>query len=528
MHHGPQQKKYSLIFVIEYHREPKDAVHLVGDIFLGKIKKIIESFNVAFVDIGHEKDAFLHYSDLSPHTPSLDSFTKKVLKTKEPQDVCTQKLASPTNKDGKIKQVLKVGQNFLVQVAKEAIHSKGLRVSSNISLPGRFLILLPFNNKVTVSQKIATASERARLKRLVSSIKPKNFGIIIRTSAENKEVAILDNELKSLRQKWEAGIQRLTDAKPGDRIVTELRATASILRDIYDESFDKIIVDDKTTYAEIQNHLKQLLPERKKVVYLYQGKKKIFQYLNLQHKIDQLLGKIVGIKGGGYLVIEQTEAMFTIDVNTGSFIIEGKNKEEIAFAVNMAAIEEVYRQVRLRNMGGIISVDCVGMDDIKNRRALYQKMKELLKSDPAKTDVIPLNKFCVMLLTRSRLRPAISIENKEICPTCYGSGKIQPSMNIISLLEEQLKQLCSKRKLRNLTIRVHPYLYAYLHQGFLSKKREWFLNYWQWINIVQDDTLAITDYKIFNSKKALIATNPKLLQATQQDDQSKSNMKIAQ
>ncbi len=500
--------------VVEYHRELKDTKYIVGDIFLGKINKIIAGFNVAFVQIGHEKDSFLHYSDLSPHMPSLDSFVKKTMKTKKVQDLTSLELDSPTDKHGKIKDFLKNGQQILVQVAKEALHPKGLRVSSNISLPGRYLILVPFSDVVTISKKIEKISERTRLKKLIHSIKPKNFGVIVRTASQGKDVAILYNDLQTLSQKWNEGMQKLTTAKPGDCIIAELRATASILRDIYNDSFDKIIVDEKNTYEQIQTYLKKILPERKKVAYLYQGKRTIFQYLNLDHKLDQLFAKIIGVKGGGYIVIEQTEAMWSIDVNTGSCMNETKDKEEISLAVNLASTEEIVRQIRLRNIGGIVTIDFVSMLSLENKRAVYQKMKECLKGDTAKSEILPLNKFCVMLLTRSRLRPAISFENKEICPTCSGSGKIQSSMNIIHLLEEQIKQLIAKHKLRNLTIRVHPYLYAYLNQGLWSKKREWFLNYWQWINIVQDETLAVTEYKILNSKKELIAKNPQLEQTT--------------
>ena len=494
--------------IVEYHQEKKNAKYIVGDVFLGEVKKILPSFNVAFIDIGHTKDAFLHYSDLSPAMRSMNLFMQQIKKKTRDLDITKMDLLPVTDKDGNIADVLKKGQLLPVQILKEQIHSKGLRVTSLLTLPGRFLVLVPFEEEVTLSKKLVERQERARLRKLVRSIKPKNFGIIARTVAASKDVAILDRDLQYLKEKWDQAVNILPNAKKGRRLVAELRAVASILRDIFDEEFDKIIIDDKKTYTEIKSYTKKLFPEREKVAYLYQGEKNIFQYLNIHHKLESSLGKIVGIAGGGYIIIQQTEALCAIDVNTGSF--EGENQASIALDVNIAAAKEIAKQLRLRDLGGIVAIDFVSMTNDQDKKAVLQTMRSCLKEDPAKTRVLPLNSLCVLMLTRSRVRPAISIDNNETCPTCYGSGKIQPSLSMISLLEEQLKQILLKRKLRNITICVHPYLHAYLNQSLSAKGEDIFSNYAKWIDVVADRSLAITDYRILDKDRQLISTNPKL------------------
>ena len=495
--------------ITEYRQEKKDSKHVIGDIFLGIVEKTMPSLNAAFVDIGHEKGAFLHYSDLSPRIQSIKLFILKIARSKKPVNISKLELAPATDKHGKITSVLKKGQKVLVQVTKEVIQSKGIRVSSVLALTGKYIILFPFSNEVTISKKIKNAIERARLTKLMASIKPDNFGIMVRTVAEGKEVAVLAEELKRLKKKWEEGMGLLLTSNPKQKLIGEFRAIASITKDLYGEDLDTIMVDDLATYTEIHAYVKEILPEHLGSIHLYEGETNIFQYLGIHTELQNLLSPIVAIEGGGYLIVEQTQAFYSIDVNSGNYLEQYEN-QNIPLDINLAATKLIVRLLTLCNMGGNIIIDYISMDSYTDRQKVYQTAKKLLQNSSVRTDLLPLSKFSIMEITRQRVRPSITIDNGEVCLTCYGSGKTQPNETILKLLEEQLKLLILKHKLRNLTVCIHPYLYAYLHQGFIPKQWKWFLNYWQRIRIVQDNNLAIADYRILNKEKEVIADNPEL------------------
>ncbi len=496
--------------IIEYHKEEARDTYHVGDIYLGVIKKTIPSLNAAFVDIGHKKNAFLHYLDLGKQFPSQQKFTTQVLQKKAVNyQVSKMHLNTTIEKEGSINQVLKNNQKVLVQIVKEAISTKGLRLSSALSIAGRYLILVPFDNEVNISKKITNITERERLNRLIHSIKPNNFGVIVRTVAKNKEVSALDQDLKYLLKKWETGVKTLSKTTPKKKIIKEVSRITSILRDLFNENFDQIIVDNNKTYEKVKNHIQDFVPQKEKIVQFYKGKTKIFEHFGLEKKIKTLFSKIVGIEGGGYLIIEQTEAMHIIDVNSGSNITGKTNQEDSALKVNLAAAKEIARQMRLRNMGGIIVVDFISLRNKNYKDEVYKTMKTYIKEDRAKIDILRLTKFGLMEITRKYERPIIYINTKELCPSCMGSGKIENSL-IAEQIEKQLQDLASIKKEINITLILHPYLYAYFTKGLFSKQWRWYFHYKQWINIVQNQNIPITTYQFIDTKNEILATNPTL------------------
>ncbi|HYG37402.1 MAG TPA: Rne/Rng family ribonuclease [Cytophagales bacterium] len=485
--------------LLEYHYEESGSQFVVGDIYLGTVKKIVQGLNAAFIDLGYEKDAFLHYLDLGPNVKSLHKFSKAVQTGK----INTPKLNGfalepEIEKLGKISQVLSRNQQILVQVVKEPISTKGPRLSCEISLAGRYIVLVPFSNTVSVSKKISNSEERQRLLRLLSSIRPENFGIIIRTVAEGKEVAELDRDLRNLLNKWNEGIKALKTAKPKDRIIGEMGRASSLLRDMLNESFDSITVDSKDIYEEIKSYIKSFAPEKEKIVKLYNGKAKIFESFGVEKQLKSLFGQTIPIAGGGYLIIQHTEALHVIDVNSGNKSNTETDQENTAFNVNVEACKEVSRQLRLRDMGGIIVIDFIDMKKPEHKRAIYEKMKDLMKTDRSKSTVLPLTKFGLMQITRQRVRPELNIATLEKCPTCNGTGTITASIIVSDQIEYNLDYILNKQNESTVTIAVHPYLHAYFTAGVVSIRLKWFLKYLKWIKIEKDSSLGVTEFKFRN------------------------------
>ncbi len=492
--------------LVEYHSEENGNQFNVGDIYLGSVKKVVQGLNAAFIDIGYEKDAFLHYLDLGPQVQSLNKFTKLVQSKKNITHKLTGFKHEPDiNKLGKINQVLSRNQKILVQVVKEPISTKGPRLSCELSLAGRYLVLVPFSKVVSVSKKIADPNERKRLSRLISSIKPDNFGIIIRTVAQGKEVRELDNDLRNLLESWENGIKALRTAKPQDMVIGEMSRVNSILRDVLNESFDMIMVDDKAFYAEIKQYIKKIAPEKEKIVKLYQSKVKIFEAYGIEKQLKSSFGKSVTVANGGYLVIEHTEALHVIDVNSGNKSNREEDQEATALTVNLEAAKEIARQLRLRDMGGIIVVDFIDMRKSDNKKMIYKRIKEEMDDDRSKHTILPLSKFGLMQITRQRVRPEVNIITREECPTCGGTGQISASIIVADQIEEMLDYFLNKQNEKGVKLAVHPYLYAYLTKGvFSSVQIKWFKKYLKWVKIVEDSSLAITEFNFFNKSGEMI------------------------
>lgn len=494
--------------LVEFHQEAEGSKFTVGDIYLGTVKKVVPGLNAAFIDVGYDKDAFLHYLDLGPQFSSLQKFTKLVRSKKMNGGRLDKFNSEPDiDKHGKIVQQLTKNQLIPVQIVKEPISTKGPRLSCELSLAGRYLVLVPFSNAVSVSKKITSSEERKRLLRLIQSIKPEKFGVIIRTVAENKEVAELDRDLRNLVKTWDDGIARLVNSQPRDKVIGELDKTSSLLRDLLNESFDNVHVDDRKMYDEIKTYIKTIAPEKEKIVKLYSGKAKIFEHYGIERQIKSAFGTTVSLRTGGYLIIEHTEALHVIDVNSGNKSNREENQETTALSVNVEAAKEIARQLRLRDMGGIIVIDFIDMKSLDNKKLIYKVMKEEMMDDKAKSTVLPLSKFGLMQITRERVRPQMNIITKETCPTCNGTGKITASILTSDLIEKNIEHLLVKQNERDLVLAVHPYLNAYFTRGMISQRMRWFMKYKRWVNIVIDTSLAVTEYKFLNKEGEEIQLN---------------------
>jgi ribonuclease G len=485
--------------LIEFHHEQEGNKFVVGDIYLGMVKKVVPGLNAAFIDIGYEKDAFLHYLDLGPQFGSLQKYTKLVRAGKITGGRLDKFHAEKDiDKHGKIASQLTKGQLVPVQVVKEPISTKGPRLSSELSLAGRYLVLVPFSDAVSVSKKISSSEERKRLQRLIQSIKPQGFGVIIRTVAEGKEVAELDRDLRNLVTTWQEGAARLVNGNTRDKIIGELSKTSSLLRDMLNESFDNIHVDDKKAFEELKTYIHQIAPDKEKILKLYTGKAKIFEHYGVEKQIKSAFGQTVSIRGGGYLIIEHTEALHVIDVNSGNKSTREENQETTALSVNMEAAKEIARQLRLRDMGGIIVVDFIDMRSIDNKKLIYKTMRDEMEQDRAKHTVLPLSKFGLMQITRERVRPQMNIATTEVCPACNGTGKISASILVTDQIEQHIEHLFIKQNEKELVLALHPFLFAYYTKGIISKRVKLFFKYKRWLTLVKDSSLGITEFHFLN------------------------------
>ena len=475
----------------------------VGNIYYGRVKKVMPALNAVFVDVGHEKEAFLHYLDLGSQFRTLQTYVTKAVSDRRRMPVITKTQRQPeVGKEGQIADVLKVGDPILVQVSKEPINTKGPRLTAEISIAGRNIVLMPFADGVMVSQKIKREAERQRLKQLMLSIKPAGFGIIVRTVAEDKRVAELDNELRLLVERWEQTVKSLQQKEPVSLVSEEMGRTLGIIRDVLSPDFTSIQINDKDTYEDVRHYLELIAPESAKIVKLYQGTQPIFDHFDITRQMKTGLGRTVGFKHGGYLIIDKTEALFSIDVNSGSKKIY-EDQEENAFQFNMLAADELVHQLRLRDIGGIIIVDFIDMDDKGHQQELYDYVRKLMDRDRAKHNVLPLSKFGLMQITRQRVRPAVEVEVMETCPTCMGKGKIQPSI----LFTDQIAEACEhmyEHHGRGLKLHLHPYVYAYVSRGWLfSLKAKWQRQYG--VKVVENQSLGMLEMRFLNAKGKIVS-----------------------
>ena len=485
--------------LVELHREKTNNQFAVGDVYLGRVKKILPGLNAAFVDVGYPKEAFLHYLDLGLQANSLMKYKKAVVGGDDvPMDKF--KLEPDLPKNGKIGDLLNVGDLLPVQIAKEPIHTKGPRITAEVSFAGRYLVLVPFSNRISVSQKIRSSEERNRLRRLIQSIKPANYGVIIRTVAEGKKVADLDADLRSLISKWEQCIIEMKKMTTFGRMVSEMDQTSVMLRDLLNESFNNIHVNDEKLYEEIQKNIQTFAPQKADIVHLYKGKEPIFDYFNVTKQIKGFFGKIVTIRNGVYLVIEHTEAMHVIDVNSGHRVNKENSQEDNAFQVNIEAAKEIARQLRLRDMGGIIIVDFIDMHEAKHRKELFDALEEAMAHDRAKHTILPPTKFGLIQITRQRVRPETEVQVQEKCPVCAGEGKIRPAILFIDEIENHLKYLMVDQNENHLTLQVHPFIYAYLCiDGLFSMRRKWQKKYGKKFKVQSMPEFHVLQYNFQNA-----------------------------
>lgn len=487
--------------LIELHEEQSKTDYTVGDIYHGKVRKVVPSLNACFVDVGYEKDAFLHYLDLGPQFNSLSKFTKDTLQGKQNvADLLYFKPEQDIAKEGKIADIVSSSQHILVQVAKEPISSKGPRLSAEVTLAGRFIVLVPFSDKISISQKIKDQAEKDRLKEILQSIKPKNFGVIIRTVAQDKKVEQLDQDLKNLMDKWKKMYDNLKNSVPPRRVLGEINKASSILRDLLNGDFTKIHVNDEALLEQMKTYVASIAPDKEKILKLYNGNLDIFERFGINKQIKMLFGKKVPLPSGGYLIVEHTEAMHVVDVNSGNRK-DANGQESNALATNLEAAEELSRVLQLRDMGGIVVVDFIDMHEKENNKALFEKMKEFMKSDRAKHNILPPSRFGVMEITRQRVRPETDIKTSEKCPTCNGTGEVTASILFSEEVENNLAYLINDKGLKDVSVWVHPYLESHFKKGFFSRQMKWFLKYKKWIPVHGVTDYHFLEYSFKNKKK---------------------------
>lgn len=486
--------------LVEFQKEGRSESYSVGNIYLGRVRKLMPGLNACFVDVGHEKDAFLHYLDLGAQFSSIQKFIKQTVSDrKKTPNISKAHMLPELEKDGSIADVLSVGQEIAVQVVKEPISTKGPRLTTEISFAGRYLVLIPFSDKVSVSQKIKSSAERARLKQLMMSIKPKNFGVIVRTVAEGRRVAELDNELRILIKHWENAILKIQKSTKTPVLAHEETSRAvGLLRDLFNTSFENIHVNDESVYEEIKDYVSLIEPERTKIVKLYKGTLPIFDNFAVTKQIKSSFGKIISYKSGAYLIIEHTEALHVVDVNSGNRAKNANGQEANALEVNLGAADELARQIRLRDMGGIIVVDFIDMHEAENRQKLYERMCQNMQKDRAKHNILPLSKFGLMQITRQRVRPAMDIDTLENCPTCFGKGKIKPSLLFTDALENKINYLVNKIKMKKITLHIHPFIAAYIEKGIISLKLKWKFKYGWGLRIIPNQDLHFLQYAFYD------------------------------
>jgi ribonuclease G len=491
--------------LVEFHRENRTGAFSVGDIFLANVRKMMPGLNAAFVDVGYDKGAFLHYQDLGPQFSSLAVFTKELVNNaknnKKTPSISKVQLQKNISKTGSISDVLTQGQEVLVQVSKEPISTKGPRLTSELSIAGRFLVLMPLSDKIYVSQKIKSSEERNRIRQLIKSIKPKNFGVIVRTVAEGKKVAELDGELKTLLKRWEDGLAKVgKKTKLPILLYEEIGRMVGILRDIFNPSFESIHVNDRAVYDEICDYVREIAPERVGIVKLYEGELPIFDHFAITKQLKSAFGRTVSVKNGAYLIVEHTEAMHVIDVNSGNKTKAANDQETNALEVNLLAADEVARQLRLRNMGGIIVIDFIDMKSAENRQKVFERMQENMLLDRAKHNILQLSKFGLMQITRQRVRPEVHINTEEVCPTCYGKGFSQPSILFVDSLENKIDYLVNELKIKKFKLFVNPYVAAFINQGlpFFSLKWKWKRKYGFGFSIIPSQELAFLQYRFID------------------------------
>lgn len=489
--------------LVELTSEKTNVQFAVGDIYLGRVKKIMPGLNAAFVNVGYEKDAFLHYQDLSPQFKSLDSYIKQCLARKG-MPVAKLRLEEEISKEGKIGDILSTGQWVAVQVAKEPISTKGPRLTSELSLAGRNLVVIPFSDKVSISQKIKSADERKRLKRLIESIRPKNYGIIVRTVAEGKSVAVFDQEIKELVERFEASFRNLREIEPPKLILGEIDRTSAFLRDILNPSFENIYVNDVALSREIKFFLRAIAPEKESIVKYVTPEIPIMDHFGVDRQIKSSLGKTVSFKNGAYLIIEHTEAFHVIDVNSGNRSKLGTDQESNALEVNLAAAEEVARQMQLRDMGGIIVIDFIDMNLSENRQKVYEKMKSLMETDRAKHTILPLSKFGLMQITRQRVRPVTSVDTLDVCPVCHGTGKAEAAVLVIDKIENMIAGVAIDKDCKQFTLKLHPFIASYIKRGLFSLRLKWMFKYKCWISITEIPSYYIYEYHIYDKKGNIV------------------------
>jgi len=486
--------------LVELHEDNGNQEYAVGDIYLGRVKKVLPSLNAGFVDIGHPKDAFLHYLDLGPQYRSFKKYTQRSVKgSQATADLGNFKPESDIDKKGNMKDVVSASQTVLVQVAKEAISTKGPRLTAEVTLAGRYLVLVPFSNKISISQRISKESERKRLRVLLQSIRPENCGIIVRTVAQEKGAADLHADLEDLSNRWKELHKNLRGAKHRQRVLGEINKTSSLLRDLLNPNFSQILVNCPEVAEEVREYLAANAPDKVDIVKESKAKD-VFDDRGVHRMIKASFGRQVNLRSGAYLIIEHTEAMHVIDVNSGGRKAGATSQEENAIATNLECADEIARLLRLRDMGGIIAVDFIDMGQVENRRKLTETLRKAMKQDKAKHNVLAPSRFGVVEITRQRVREVTDIKTAEQCPSCNGTGKVEASILVTDRIEGAL-QASADRGLGQVTLLIHPMVEAYIKRGFWDNQlKRWKKKFGMKIVVDGNSSMELLEHHVYNAE----------------------------
>ncbi len=486
--------------LVELHKESGSSRFTLRDIHIGQIKKAVAGLNAAFVDVGFEKDAFLHYTDLNPQIKSLMKFIELLRNGNQKTHLLADFPMEPDiDKDGNVTDAVAKRNLVLAQIMKEPIGNKGPRLSCNISFPGRATVLTPFSNMVSVSKKIRDKEERARLTELIESIRPINFGIIARTAAEGKDLDYLKQDIQDLLSEWKNICAMLKSAKPPAKVFSELNLTSTLMRDLLNDSFNKIVINDKNLTGEIKSYIQKIAPEQKDIVEYHGSKVPIFDQYDVTKQIKSSFGQTVTMPSGAYLIIEHTEAMTVVDVNSGNKMGNTRGTSvNNAITVNLEAAQEISRQLRLRDIGGIVVIDFIDMKDQDHRHMVYKRVQDMMKEDRARHTILPLSKFCLMQITRQRVKPVIEIATAEVCPACEGTGKIRPSLLLLDEIKSNLRYLSQELGFGKLKIVVHPFVEAFFKKGWVTEHMKWSWELKKRFTITTDESLGMTEYHFYD------------------------------
>jgi ribonuclease G len=497
--------KLSELFIENPHNE-----RIIGDVYLGRIAKVIPGIKAAFIDLGFKQDAFLHFSDIGDFS---DDF-KSLLGVDTPDDdeddeeekpvpqAETQYHSRPRRNE---LPKLERDQNIVVQITKEPVGNKGVRVTSKIAIPGRYLVFLPFEGKVNASKQIQNIREKRRLKNIVRDYKRErslDFGAIIRTVAENQDTNALIEDLDHLLSTWQEIEKNIKNEKPPALIYKDLSMTSSVIRDLFRDDVVRVITDSKKLYKEIASYLKITSPSLMDKVELYKNAEPIFDVYGIEKEIVLTLNKKVNLKSGGYVFIEHTEAMVVIDVNSGKYA-RSKDQETNSLKTNLEASREIVRQIRLRDLGGIIVIDFIDVYDDKNKKKVYDELKKEFRKDRAKVTILPMSEFGLVQITRQRVRQSLIKSISEPCPMCGGTGMVESSSNIIIRIERWIKRYKSQsHKLApsKLILKVNPQVFKHLKEGTISHITRISFKYLLRIKLVEDQELAMQDFRFVQSK----------------------------
>ncbi|MEW5923639.1 MAG: Rne/Rng family ribonuclease [Candidatus Zixiibacteriota bacterium] len=477
--------------LVEMYLERPQSERLVGNIYKGKIKTVLPGMQAAFIDIGFEKAAFLHASDIGAISPQETRFDPEFVDEEPPE-----KIVRKSRRAG-IETVLREGQDVLVQVIKEPISTKGPRVTTEVSIPGRYLVLVPDDDHVRVSKRISSWNEKRRLKKIVNPLRPEGFGVIVRTEGEGKEEADFRSDIKRLVKLW-GRLKKAKETMPAPTVILkEEEMITSIIRDIFTDDVTRLLVDDRREYRTIMSYMRHVMPHLKDRVDLYKGDTQLFDLYKLEPEIEKMLERKVWIKKGSYLVIDQTEALVTIDINTGRFVGKG-DQETTILRTNLEAVKEIARQIRLRDIGGLIVCDFIDMTNRTNRQRLSDEFRNAFKNDRAKRSILPVNEFGLVEMTRERIRPSLTHQFSEPCPHCHGFGRITSRDTVAVKIERWFNRAKIDGRFKRFDLVVNPMMAETLVGNGANRIAKIMKMHRFRINIVRDTIIPTQEFKVFD------------------------------